>query len=280
MTSTRRSAIALVVLAVATSVLTTAFAGIAAAGDSGSDLQRVQRSGDELAKSGSAKFRGRSTLDTGGAGSKVAFDGRFDFGQRTGEYSTSLSAFGAPGKGKVRGLLLDGAVLLGLSALRSQPEFESIPEGKDWLKIDPDAVGTSEVVQRDPSSSLDALRGATGRVTRVGSETIRGVNTTHYRVSLDLAQAISNAPEAQRDRVETSVIALGTRNIPADVWIDAKGRVRKLHLRLKGGTVVTPGSVEFEFFDLGTPVAVTQPDPNSVVDLGQIVGGAATGGTG
>ena len=280
MTSTRRSVVGVVGLLVTAALLATVFAGAAAAGDHGSDLERIQKSGDELTTAGSAKFQGRSTQDAGGKGSKVAFDGSFDFGQRVGEYSTSLSAFGVPGNDKVRGLLLGGTVLLGLSALRNQPEFESIPDGKDWLKIDPDAVGTSQVVQRDPSSSLDALRGATGKVTRVGSEKIRGVNTTHYRVSIDLAKAISNAPEAQRDRVETSVIALGTRNIPADVWIDGKGRVRKLRLRLKGGTVVTPGSVEFEFFDLGTRVAVTQPDPDSIVDLGQIVGGATTGGTG
>lgn len=280
MTSTRRSTVVVVMLVVTTALLTTAFAGVAAARGTSSDVERVQKSGDELAKSRSAKFRGRSTQDKGGAGSKVVFDGKFDFGQRAGEYSTSLSAFGVPGNGKVRGLLLDGAVLLGLNALRNQPGFESVPEGKEWLKLDPAVFGTSEVAQRDPSSSIDALRGATGRVTRVGSDKVRGVNTTHYRVTLDLANAINKAPQEQRARVETSVIALGTRNIPADVWIDEKGRLRKLRLMLKGGTVVTPGSLEFEFFDLGTPVTVTQPDPNTVVDLSQIVGGAPTGGSG
>ena len=272
--SWRRSLLALIVAACVIAIAST---GIAGAG--GSDQARVASSGEALAKSGSAKFRGRSSLDKGGAGSKVVFDGTFDFSQRAGEYSTSLSALGVPGNEKVRGLLLNGAVLLGLNALRNEPGFESVPEGKEWLKIDPAVVGTSEVVQRDPSSSLDALRGATGRVTRVGTDNVRGVDTTHYRVTLDLAKAISNAPEAQRDRVETSVIALGTRSVPADVWIDKKGRVRKLRLRLKGGTVTTPGSVEFEFFDLGTHVAVPEPDPNSVVDLGDIVGGT-TGAAG
>ncbi|HKA92303.1 MAG TPA: hypothetical protein VKE97_00770 [Acidimicrobiia bacterium] len=282
MTLTRRTRVVLVALVVATALLTaeTAGTGVAAAGNSNRDLDRVARSGDELVKSGSAKFRGRSRQDAGGAGSKVAFDGTFDFSRQAGEYSTSLAALGVPGNEKVRGLLLNGTVLLGLNALRNEPGFESVPEGKEWLQLDPAVFGTSEVVQRDPSSSLDALRGATGRVTRVGTDEVRGVDTTHYRVTLDLAKAISNAPEAQRDRVETSVIALGTRTIPADVWIDGKGRVRKLRLRLKGGTVVTPGSVEFEFFDLGTKVDVPQPDPNSVVDLGAIVGGATTEGPG
>jgi hypothetical protein len=282
MTRLRRSGVVLAALVVvATVVVATASPVVAAGGDNNRDLERVTRAGDELAKSGSAKFRGTSTHDKGGKASNVGFDGTFDFGQRVGEYSTSVSAFGVPGNEKVRGLFTgDGAVLLGLNALRNQPGFESVPEGKEWLKLDPDSVGTSDVVQRDPSSSLDALRGATGKITRVGSEKIRGAETTHYRVTLDLANAISNAPEAQRDRVETSVIALGTRSVPADVWIDSKGRVRKLRLRLKGGTVVNPGSLQFEFFDLGTPVAVTQPDPSTVVDLGDIVAAAPTGGTG
>ena len=276
----RRPRIVLAALVVATTLLAAAPTAVAVARGTGSDLDRVIKSGDELAKSGSAKFRGRSTTDRGGTGSNVVFDGEFDFGQRAGQYTTSASAFGVTGNEKVHGLFLDGSVLLGLSALRNQPGFESVPEGKEWLKVDPDSVGTSEVVQRDPSSSLDALRGATGKVTRAGSEKVRGVNTTHYRVNIDLAKAVSNAPEEQRDRVETSVIALGTRNIPADLWIDGKGRLRKLRLRLKGGTVVTPGSVQFEFFDLGTPVSVTQPDPDTIVDLSQIVGGATTGGAG
>ena len=277
MTPIRRTGV--VAIVVATALLTVVSTGVAVARDPGNDLERVMKSGDELVKSGSAEFRGRSTHDKSGTGSNVAFDGKFDFGQRAGEYSTSASAFGVPGNEKVRGLFLGGSVLLGLNALRNQPGFESVPEGKEWLLVDPDTVGTSEIAQRDPSSSLDALRGASGKVTRAGSEKVRGVNTTHYRVTLDLANAISNSPEAERDRVETSVIALGTRNVPADVWIDRQGRVRRLRLRLKGGTVANPGSVQFEFFHLGTPVTVTQPDPNSIVDLSQIVG-AATGGSG
>jgi hypothetical protein len=281
MTATRRNCVVVTIVVVATALLTVLETGVAAARGTSSDLERVMKSGDELAKSGSAEFRGRSTHDTSGTGSTVGFDGKFDFGQRAGEYSTSASAFGVAGNQKVRGLFLDGSVLLGLNALRNQPGFESVPAGKEWLKVDPDAVGTSEVAQRDPSSSLDALRGATGKVTRAGSDKIRGVNTTHYRVTLDLAKAISNAPETQRDRVETSVITLGTRNIPADVWVDRKGRLRKLRLRLKGGTLANPGSLQFEFFDLGTPVSVTQPDPNTVVDLSQILGAASgAGGSG
>lgn len=272
----------LVTLVLATAFLTAVSTGVAAARDGGSDLERVMKSGDQLAKSGSAKFRGISTQSAAGTGSKVAFDGSFDFAQRAGEYSANLSDLGGPSSQKLRGLLLDGSVLLGFDALRDQPGFESVPPGIEWLKLDSRVFGASEIAQRDPSASIDALRGASGKVKRVGSEKIRNVQTTHYRVTLDLEKAVANAPEAERDRVRTSVAVLGTSSVPADVWIDGKGRLRQLRLRFKGDSVASPGSVTFTFFDLGSHVTVTRPDPSTVLDLAAILGGAAptTGGSG
>jgi hypothetical protein len=269
-------------LVLATALLTAVSTGVAAGRDSSSDLERVMKSGDELAKAGSAKFRGISTQSAGGAGSKVAFDGSFDFAQRAGEYSANLSDLGAPSNQKVRGLLLDGSVLLGFDALRDQPGFEAVPQGIEWLKLDSRVFGASEIAQRDPSASIDALRGASGKVKKVGSEKIRNVQTTHYRVTLDLEKAVANAPEAERDNVRTSVAALGTSRVPADVWIDGKGRLRQLRLRLAGSSVASPASVTFTFFDLGTHVTVTRPDPSTVLDLADILGGASptTGSSG
>ncbi len=249
-----------------------ATAQIAVAGDPDKDLQRVKQSGDELAKVGSASFQGTSTQDAGGAGSKVAFDGAFDFGQRAGEYSASLSAFGVPSDEKVRGLLLDGAIYLGIDALRNQPGFEATPEGVEWLKLDPAILGASEIAQRDPSVSMDALRGVTGKVKKVRSEKVRGVRTTRYHANLDLQKAVTSAPEDERERVRASVGALGSEKVPADVWIDTKGRLRKLRLRLEGDHVTTPGSVAFEFADLGAPFTATRPAPSAVLDFGEVLG--------
>jgi hypothetical protein len=265
----RRSVAALALVA---AILTAAPAGAIGSGGSEGDLARITNAGDKLAQSGSAKFRGRSTQDGGGAGSKVTFDGAFDFGQRAGEYSATLAAFGVPSNEKVRGLVLDGAIYLGFDALRGLPGFESTPPDKEWLKLTPAILGVSEIAQRDPGVSLDALRGAKGEVKRVGRENVRGVRTTHYRVTVDLDQAIANAPEDQRSRVQDSAGALGSDTLPADVWIDTKGRLRKMKLRLEGTSVSNPGSVAFEFFELGAPFTVTRPAPNEVIDFAEIFG--------
>jgi len=257
-----------------------ATAQVAGAGDTDKDLQRVKHSGDELAEAGSASFRGTSTQDARGPASKVAFDGAFDFEQRAGEYSASLSAFGVPSGEKVRGLLLDGAIYLGIDALRNQPGFEATPEGVEWLKLDPAILGASEIAQRDPNVSIDALRGVTGKVKKERNEKVDGVRTTRYHATLDLQKAVTSAPEDERARVRASVGALGSEKAPADVWIDTKGRLRKLRLRLEGDRVSTPGSVAFEFSDLGAPFTATRPAPSAVLDFGEVLGGATPTTTG
>ena len=95
--------------------------------------------------------------------------------RRNRAFVTLAPAFGVPGDERVRGLFLGGSVLLGLDVLRNQPGFESIPEGKTWLQVDPDTVGTSDIAQRDPSSSLDALRGASVLDASCQSHTVEGL---------------------------------------------------------------------------------------------------------
>jgi hypothetical protein len=262
---------------VAASIVTMALgisatAGVAGAGDPDKALERVKESRDELAKAGSARFRGRSTQDAGGRGSNVTFEGAFDFEQQAGEYSASLTELGVTSDEKVRGLLVDGAIYLGIDALKNQPGFEATPEGIEWLKLDPAFLGVSPIAQRNPSVGLDALRGVTGNVSKTRSEKVGGAQTTRYRATLDLEKAVTSAPEDQRERVRASVGALGSDKIRADVWIDTKGRLRKVRLRLAGDAVSNSGSVSFEFFDLGAPFTVTRPDPTTVIDFGEIVG--------
>jgi hypothetical protein len=281
MTSMRRSGVVLMTIAVAAAVLTTGFRGVAVAGDDGSDLARVQKSGDELAKSGSAKFRGTTTTG-GGSGGKVTFDGSVDLESRAAEYSVDVASIGLQGTGKVKVLLVGGVMYLSLDALGGSDASNPTLAGKKWLKLDPQNFGGGgEIGQSDPKGSLDALRGVNGSVKRVRSESVRGTRTTRYRVTVDAQQAIDNAPEEQRSEVRNSVQALGSSSIPADVWIDGKGRLRKVRLRIAASTATTKGSVAFEFFDLGDKVHIEEPPADEAVDLLEVLGETpTTGGSG
>jgi hypothetical protein len=270
-----RRVVALVAVVAAVLIATPA-AGIGPGG-SNEDLARIARAGDELAKAGSAKFRGTTTADGGGAASKITFEGTFDFRNRTGRYSVDAASLGLQGGGKVRARLVGGVLYLSLDALgagasRSRPQLE----GKKWLKLDPAFFGQGQIGQSDPSGSLDALRGAASDVERVGSETVRGTRTTHYRVTLDIEQAIANAPEDLRELVRGSVAALGSGTIPADVWVDGRGRLRKTRLRVSGLLTGAQGTVGFEYFDLGARVSVKEPASGEVVDFLEVLGGGLT----
>jgi hypothetical protein len=230
-----------------------------------------------LAGSGSAKFRGTTISPGGGAGSKVTFNGAFNFESRAGEYSVDVASLGLQGSGKVRARLVGGVLYLSLNALdpgasASTPELE----GKKWLKLDPALFGgEGQIGQSDPSGSLNALRGAASDVEKIGTEKIRGTRTTHYRVTIDVEQAVANAPEGEQEQVRSSIAALGSGTMPADVWIDSKGRLRKMRLRV-GGSATRGGSVGFEYFDLGARVNVEQPPADEVVDFFDLLGGETT----
>jgi hypothetical protein len=273
-----RPSLVLATLVVATALVTLAGAGTAVAGDAGSDLERVTNSADELAKSGSAKFRGTTAADGGGDAAKVTFDGTFDFESLAGEYSVDVAAIGLQGSGKVRVLLVGGVMYLSLDALEggdpsSRPELE----GKKWLKLDPKLFGGGgEIGQSDPKGSLDALGGVTDEVKRVGSEKVRGTRTTRYRVTIDTEKAAASAPEERRDEVRNSVGALGSDTIPADVWVDGKGRLRKVRIHIAASSSTVKGSVAFEYFDLGTGVSVEEPPASEAVDFAELLGGSPT----
>jgi hypothetical protein len=261
-------------LAVTAAVLTATPAAGIAPGGGNEDLARIARAGDELAKAGSAKFRGTATAGGGGEDSEVTFDGAFNFRNRAARYSVDVAALGLQGTGKVRARLVGGVLYLSLDALRARASA-SMPqlEGKEWLKLDPELFGQGQIGQSDPNGSLDALRGAASDVERVGTEEVRGTRATHYRVTIDVEQAIANAPEDQREVVRGSVAALGSGTIPADVWVDGKGRLRKMRLRVSGSLTGATGTVGFEYFDLGARASVKEPPAGEVVDFLELLGG-------
>ena len=93
-------------------------------------------------------------------------------------------------------------------------------------------------------------------------------------MTIDADQAVNSAPEAQRDEVRNSIGTFGSKTIPADVWIDGKGRLRKVRLHIAASSTTSKGSVTFEYFDLGARVNVGAPPADEVVDFQDLLGGS------
>jgi hypothetical protein len=161
-----------------------------------------------------------------------------------------------------------------------------LPAGKEWIKVDVDALAQMKGVEldleqlgsfgaTDPLSILDALEGVSGPLETVGREEIRGTETTHYRTTLDPAKiaAQAEAAGATEDVLGSFKDALAQANlasVPLDVWVDDDGLLRRMEIDASmtqeglGGE--TSMRLTFDLFDYGAEVDVQPPPADLVVD--------------
>jgi hypothetical protein len=215
------------------------------------------------------------------AAAPIKIDGEADFSAHRGHMLIDLSQLGLPGPP------ID-AVFDNATVYEKFPPAlgAALPPGKSWVKVDlasagksVGAAGLSQAQAGDPSQTLDYLRGVTGNVARVGTDEIRGTHTTHYRTTVDLRKAAEKSPTA-RDIINSTIKLLGSSTQPLDVWIDAQGRVRRIHYTVdlsksKATTPSIPGSATFtlDLFDFGVPVQATVPPADQIADVSTLSGG-------
>lgn len=200
--------------------------------------------------------------DTGGEGRGLATsaEGSLDFdtgGLRmtiTNQAATSL-----PGGGEVE-LLVDGETLY----------IRSPDTGGQWLSLP--AADQDIDDELDPTGLLDDLTEAAVSAEEVGTEEIRGVETTRYEVTVDLEQQLEAATEPEeQEQLQRRIDTLGNPLVPTSLWIDADGRLRRQANEI---TIAGPDGEEvvvsqtIEFYDFGTDVDLDPPeDVVSLPDL-------------
>ncbi len=144
--------------------------------------------------------------------------------------------------------------------------------GSSGLGLDPgDPAGAG-------SDVLAYLRGVAGTVTEVGTETLDGVDTTHYTAPVDLQQALAKAgdklsAEARQRLQDQAAKVSGT--VPVEVWIGPDGLLRRVTVTvdassLSGGKAKGSAAMTMDLTDVGKPVSITVPpaDQVSPLDLG------------
>jgi hypothetical protein len=161
-----------------------------------------------------------------------------------------------------------------------------LPQGKTWVKADLDKLASTmgsnfgQLVgqsSQNPSDTLAMLR-AVGDVDEVGSETVDGVDVTHYRASIDLAKAAKQkgVPQTAVDRLRQSG---APEKLPVEVWIgDDDGLPRKMTLDYDAKTQGSPVSTKMTmtFSDWGSDVAVEAPPADEVFDATALAGKGST----
>ncbi|MET7451533.1 hypothetical protein ABZT03_06475 [Streptomyces sp. NPDC005574] len=153
---------------------------------------------------------------------------------------------------------------------------QKVQGGKTWMKIDLKKAAQSQGVSGrqigDPAQSAAYAKAITDKdVTKVGTQKIDGVDTTHYRVSVDVAELPGGAKMRQQ---------LGA-TLPMHVWLDEDGRLRRQQIDM---TVKAPASASakpdnsaapqqvkmrtvMNFSDFGTDVDAEAPPAGQVADM-------------
>jgi hypothetical protein len=150
--------------------------------------------------------------------------------------------------------------------------------GQSWVKISgKEAADAAPEAAVASGTEILKLLGQAGDITTVGTEQVRGVETTHYRGTLDVAAALSQLPADEQGEIGDRLTQLGidpkALSFPLDVWIDQDDLVRRVLLgvdgsKLPGGsTAGTTATVTLEFYDFGAPVNVTVPPADQVFTL-------------
>lgn len=252
-----------VILAVLALLCAVATAGCGASKNFSSDV--VAQAADKTEAAGGA----RVAFTAGVAGQTVNGGGYVDLRGQAARLSLAL-----PGSaGRIDEVMANRVLYMHFPPAVAQ----HLPGGKAWVKIDIAKVLQSKGInlgalrsstESNPADQLAQLRGA-GDVSKVGTATVRGAQTTHYHAVIDLRRAADKAPAGRRAAARSSVDQLikvtGRSTIPMDVWIDGAGRLRRMRStqRVQGQAITTT----MDFFDFGARQTVQPPPASQTADL-------------
>jgi hypothetical protein len=264
-----------------------ALAGLAvslsACGGAASALDPVAEAATKSADAGGATVKIDMAFTIGAQKGAMTATGRFD--RDEGELSFDLSKLftgsGAPAAagGPMRMIYRkeDGHSILYMS----MPFLATmLPDGRTWVKTDLDRL--AGVMGRDfgqlvgqssqnPGDTLAMLR-SVGDVEKVGTDTVDGVETTHYRATIDLAKAIEQkgVSKATVQRLRESG---APAKLPVEVWVGKdEGLPRKLEMAYDAKTQGSPVSTRMtmSFSEWGSDVSVDAPPDDEVFDATEL----------
>jgi hypothetical protein len=248
--------------ALAPLVLALAAAGCGGGGSASGDP--VARAAAKTARAGSLKadftISGSSLNGTG--------SGVFDNDKRgSGKLTLAVQA---QGQSVSVDTIVAGPVLYMRSDVFRQA---GLPAGKEWVKLDLAVLAKQQGVDLgsltasnpSPTGGLAYLRGS-GEVKEVGGENVQGVETTHYKTTVDLERAAARASGRARDSIRRVIRVSGVKTIPVEAWIDGSGYVRKM-IYTEHASRSQSAKVTMELHDFGPHVAIASPPSKSVIDF-------------
>ncbi|MFE6483415.1 hypothetical protein ACFVGN_10840 [Streptomyces sp. NPDC057757] len=233
------------------------------------------RATDRTEELGSAEVRMTTTV---GAGGPIAMEGTYSWGDGY-AYDVEMDTAAAQMQTltddpTIRCLFVDGAYYYD-----TDPQPSGPLRGKEWMRVDASAMFGEQGAQAlngsgggSPAASMKSLKYAND-VEDLGSETVDGRSTTHYRAEIDAAQMNKFKQADGEDNAFDAVTGGGPTTM--DVWVGAKDLPVRLKQRI--GTM----TVTMDFVRFGATADVQAPPAAQTGDLTEAVKDAyAQQGTG
>lgn len=242
----------------------------------------VRAASEATGKVGTVRLRLALTSTGGATPAAITVEGPMSLDGRTADLTVTLPAgtFGSTGAVTVRQVVVEGAAYLKVEGSDLVPAtWIRIDGAGEWASAGLGTLG-SLVSGTGVADQLAALRGL-GDVTTVGTESLDGADTTHYRATIDPSKVAGSLAglgglSGLRDLGGlTGPTGAGTAStIPVDLWVDGEGRAVRMTQTLagEGAEKVT---WQIDLSDFGAPLSVTAPA--GAIDVGALLGDIAEG---
>lgn len=207
-------------------------------------------------EAGSAHIEGTTSL----MGQDVTVTGDVQAGASLDEFKLAVVAE-ITGLGAVQLRLVDSVVYVKLPTALSLAD-------KPWVKLDlsdpqnPIGAQFGQLISSLDASKFHQLYSAVVGLENLGSEDVRGLAATHYRLIIDTTKAfevldlgkVAKPPAAE-------LLESMPKTVVSDVWVDADARLVKVASDLAGA------KTELFFSQWGKPVTVSAPPARHVGQL-------------
>jgi hypothetical protein len=254
----------------------------------------VAEAATKTTEAGSSRVEFTMDIEAEGRKFSMRGDGVFDYSRPQGRMTIDLGNLAELSEG----VLVDRPMEVVFDGLVYYMRFpgglmELGGLGDKWLKIDLaklDAetgvdLGALQQANQNPAQLLQFLRGTSDDIDELGQESVRGVETTHYRATVDLDEAAEHGADMgefsdqMREQLEAEIERMkrqtGLETVPMDVWLDEDDLVRRLRMQL---TFPVEGEqagmdMKLDFFDFGVDVRIAPPPASETVDITALAGG-------
>jgi hypothetical protein len=217
-------------------------------------------------KAGTAKVSGTLVVTTGGQQMTLStMEGSVDFGNKKSHTITKMASPDGNGQSGGTEVIVDGTS----AYLRYDMGGQLGP----WMKFDLTAM-LGQRGANDMGSYIALMAGITEQQ-EIGSENVRGVATTHYKVTVDPARVVEKYPE-MKDFIDAmmkaaeSIVPGSTKGVAEesmkpsqyDVWVDQAGLINRVSqdftTKTEDGNEVS-GKSSTEYFEYGGKVDIIVP---------------------